>query len=196
MLADLPITWQSFAFGPHRRQNFRAVFDIPHMPMCACAYIYIYTYVYIYINIYIYTYISACIWRNRESLSVHPLLSLPAPHGTKSSCGRLDKSIWHGSLHRCSLNCAERRTDAGRNLHLEYRHLGACLMWEQRGFTWAGNAGPEPPNSTPVSKGLCPGPTAAWQLLFGGEGKQSPGCKGYVSHQKAITYPPALERVC
>lgn len=33
-VADLPLTWQSFAFGPHSQQKFRAVFDTPHMPMC------------------------------------------------------------------------------------------------------------------------------------------------------------------
>lgn len=89
-----------------------------------CLYIYIcnmYVYIYLYVCVYLYVY------RGIESLSVHHLPPLPTPHGTKSSCGRLDKSIWHGSLHHCSLNRVEHRTDAGRNLHLEYRHLGACL---------------------------------------------------------------------
>lgn len=104
---------------------------------------------------------------NRESLSVHPFPSLPTLHGTESSRGRLDKSIWHGSLHRCSLNHAECRTDIGRNLHLEYRHLGACLTQEQWGFTRVRNAGPEPPGTRPVSKGLCPGPATVRQLASG-----------------------------
>lgn len=37
-------------------------------------------------------------------------------------------------------------------------------MQEQWGFTWVGNAGPEPPNTRPMSRGLCPGFTAAQQL--------------------------------
>lgn len=132
--------------------------------MCACAYICVYVQLYVCAYVYVSLYIRIYLHRYRESLSVHTFPSLPAPHGTKSSCGRLDESLWHGLLLRCS--------QAVRSSVL--MQGGTCTsstdIWEllstgTGGLMWAQNVGPEAPSTRSVSKWPCPGPIllSSWQ---------------------------------
>lgn len=136
MLADPPTRGRALLLAHRAGRNSEQCSVHPYayacmcMYTCACADICMC----IYVRVSIYVYVCVCIYLHvyRESLSVCTFPSLPAPHGTKSSCGRLDESLWHGLLQRCSPGCAELRTDAGRELHPEHRHLGACLAQEQQ----------------------------------------------------------------
>jgi len=62
-------------------------------------------------------------------------------------------------------------------------------MQQQRGFTQAGNTGPEPPSTRPVSEGLCPGPTAArWLVASCSVGRESshPAARGRQATKKQL----------
>lgn len=147
---------------------------------CVCAdvrmCIYVCAYIYICAHIYICIYLHVC----RESLSVHTFPSLPAPHGTKSSCGRLDESLWHGLLQRCSPGCDELCADAGRELHLEHRHLGAGLAQEQWDQWGHGMRDQRPSAPGSVCKWPCPSPTvlSSWQPVVWRGRKAVTGMQG------------------
>lgn len=134
MLADPPIHGRALLLAYSAGRNSEQCLVHPiclcvhvHIYVCMCSYMYVHICMCVSLSLYIYV----SIFMDIESLSVHTFPSLPAPHGTESSCGRLDESPWHGLLQRCSPGCAELRADAGRDLHLQHRHLGACLAQEQ-----------------------------------------------------------------
>lgn len=61
---------------------------------------------------------------------------------------------------------------------------------------WAGNVGPEPPGTRPVSEGLCPGPAAAQWLAAGrsaGRESSHPDARNRQATKKQLLIPQPLE---